>query len=254
MGDVKPEKAGALITGAGMGIGRAIALRFAQEGYRVAVADIRAGEAEKTAAQIRRAGSEALAITADVASRQDVDRMTEEAAHFLGGIDILVNNAGVGSLGFLEQVTDEEMDRVFDVNLVGVIRATRAAVPHLKKSRRGRIINISSVEGLRGSAILPTYCVTKAGLLGLTRAAALELGRFGITVNALCPGPILTDMFAPLVAAEKDRERFIRAVAVRRLGVPEDVAHAAAFLASEGASFITGTTLVVDGGMTAKSM
>lgn len=249
-----PKTATVLITGAGVGIGRAAALRLAADGCRIAAADIRPEMCEETAAKIRDAGGACIAIAADTSRSDHIDRMVKEAAAFLGGIDILVNNAGVGSIGFMEQITDEEIHRVFSVNLVGVIRTTRAAVPYLKKSGRGRIINISSVEGIRGSGLLATYCSTKAGVIGLTRANAIELGRFGVTVNAICPGPIQTDMLAPLIADEKARANFIKGIAMRRLGVPEDIAHAISFLASEGASFISGHVLVIDGGMTVKSL
>lgn len=244
----------ALVTGAGGGIGRAIAVRLAAGGCRVAVADIRTDPNEQTADLIRQAGGEALALTADMASREDIDRMVAETVAVWGGLDCLVNNAGVGAAGFIEQVADADIERTYAVNLVGVLMATRAAAPHLKQSGRGRIVNIASVEGIRGSGLLPVYSSTKAGVIGLTRANAIELARFGVTVNALCPGPIQTDMLAPLVADPKYREKTLRGVPMRRLGVPEDVAGAVAFLASDEASFITGNTIVIDGGMTVKAL
>ena len=127
-------------------------------------------------------------------------------------------------------------------------------MPYLKNSKRGRIINISSVEGIRGSGLLPVYSATKAGVIGLTRANAVELARFNITANAICPGPIQTEMLAPMLVDERFREKMIKGIPMRRLGVPEDVAGAAAFFASEEASFITGNVLVVDGGMTVKAL
>ena len=244
----------ALVTGAGSGIGRAIARRLAAGGCRVAATDVQEDRVSEVARMIRDEGGDALAITADVAKQEDVDRMTAETVSAFGGLDVVVNNAGVGSMGFIESVQDPEIERVFGVNLVGVIRVTRAATPHLKESGRGRIVNVASVEGIRGSGLLPVYSATKAGVIGVTRANAVELARFGVTVNAVCPGPIQTEMLAPLVADERYHEKLIKGVPMRRLGVPEDVAGAVAFFASEVSSFITGNVLVIDGGMTVKAL
>jgi len=243
-----------LVTGAGSGIGRATAIRLAQEGSHVVAADVRTDRVEETAALIREPGGEAHAITADVSRQDDVDRMVSQTVSCLGGLDVLVNNAGVSSAAFLEAVTDDEIERVLSVNLVGVIRVTRAAVPYLKKSGRGRIINISSVEGIRGSGLLPVYSSSKAGVIGITRANAVELAQFGVTVNALCPGPIQTEMLAPLSSDEYFRVKMIKGIPMHRLGVPEDVAGAVAFFASDESSFITGNVLVIDGGMTVKAL
>ena len=244
----------ALVTGAGAGIGRAIAYRLARGGCRVAAADVRGDRSAETADEIRKAGGQALAIHADVSLQQDVDRMVREAVEVFEGLDVLVNNAAVSSAAFIESVTDDEMHRILGVNLMGVIRVTRAAVPHLKQSGRGRIINISSVEGIRGSGLLPLYSSSKAGVIGLTRANAVELARFAVTVNAICPGPIQTDMLAPMLAEDHFKQKMLRGIPMRRLGVPEDVAGAVAFFASEESSFITGNVLVVDGGMTVKAL
>jgi 3-oxoacyl-[acyl-carrier protein] reductase len=180
--------------------------------------------------------------------------MVREAVEAFGGLDVLVNNAAVSSAAFIESVTDDEMHRILGVNLMGVIRVTRAAVPHLKQSGRGRIINISSVEGIRGSGLLPLYSSSKAGVIGVTRANAVELARFAVTVNAICPGPIQTDMLAPMLAEDHFKQKMLKGIPMRRLGVPEDVAGAVAFFASEESSFITGNVLVVDGGMTVKAL
>jgi 3-oxoacyl-[acyl-carrier protein] reductase len=244
----------ALVTGAGSGIGRAIARRLAAGGCRVAAADVKEDGVKEVADLIREGGGDALAISADVARQEDVDRMTAETVSAFGGLDVVVNNAGVGSAAFIESVQDPEIERVFGVNLVGVLRVTRAATPHLKRSGRGRIVNVASVEGIRGSGLLPVYSATKAGVIGMTRSNAVELARFGVTVNAVCPGPIQTDMLSPLVADEKYREKLIKGVPMRRLGLPEDVAGAVAFFASEESSFITGNVLVIDGGMTVKAL
>lgn len=244
----------ALVTGAGSGIGRAIARRLAAGGCRVMVADVKEDRLAEVARLIRDDGGEVLAIPADVSKQDDVDRMTDETASAFGGLDVVVNNAGVGSIGFIESVQDSEIERVFGVNLIGVIRVTRATTPHLKASGRGRIVNVASVEGIRGSGLLPVYSATKAGVIGVTRANAVELARFGVTVNAVCPGPIQTEMLAPLLADERYHKKLIKGVPMRRLGVPEDVAGAVAFFASEESSFITGNVLVIDGGMTVKAL
>ena len=244
----------ALVTGAASGIGRAIAIRLAEKGYVAAVADIRSDMLNETADIIREAEGKVISVNADVSSEAEVRHMINEITSVSGGIDVLVNNAGVGSAGFIENVTDDDIERVFGVNLIGLMRVTRAAAPYLKCSERGRIINISSVEGIRGSGLLPVYSAAKAGVIGLTRANAVELARFKITVNAICPGPIQTDMLAPMLAEERFREKMIKGIPMRRLGVPEDVAGAAAFFASEEASFITGNVLVIDGGMTVKAL
>jgi 3-oxoacyl-[acyl-carrier protein] reductase len=244
----------ALVTGAGSGIGKAIARRLAAGGCRVAATDVQEDRVSEVARTIRDEGGDALAIRADVAKQEDVDRMTAETVSAFGGLDVVINNAGVGSAAFIESVQDPEIERVFGVNLVGVIRVTRAATPHLKNSGRGRIVNVASVEGIRGSGLLPVYSATKAGVIGMTRANAVELARFGVTVNAVCPGPIQTEMLSPLLADERYHEKLIKGVPMRRLGVPEDVAGAVAFFASEESSFITGNVLVIDGGMTVKAL
>ncbi len=244
----------ALVTGAGSGIGRAIAVRLAAAGYKVAVADVVGDKAMETVEQIVDAGSEAVSMFGDVSVQADVERMVGESLSALGGLDILVNNAGTSTVGFIETVKDSEIERVMGVNLIGALRMTRAAVPHLKQSGRGRIINVSSVEGIRGSGLMPVYSASKAGLIGLTRSNAVELARFGVTVNAVCPGPIQTPMLEPMLADARFREKAIKGVPMRRLGVPEDIAGAVAFFASEESSFVTGNVLVIDGGMTVKAL
>lgn len=244
----------ALVTGAGSGIGKAIVRRLAAGGCRVAATDVQWERVSEVARTIRDEGGDALAIRADVAKQEDVDRMTAETVSAFGGLDVVVNNAGVGSAAFIESVQDPEIERVFGVNLVGVIRVSRAAAPYLKESGRGRIVNVASVEGIRGSGLLPVYSATKAGVIGVTRSNAVELARFGVTVNAVCPGPIQTEMLSPLLADERYHEKLIKGVPMRRLGVPEDVAGAVAFFASEESSFITGNVLVIDGGMTVKAL
>jgi len=248
------EGARALVTGAGRGIGRAIAMRLAAGGALVEAADLIGENAEETATLIRDAGGEAYGVKCDVTVQADVDGAVADAVDRWDGLDVLVNNAGVSIPGFIESVRDEDIERVFSVNLIGAMRVTRTAAPHLKKSERGRVVNISSVEGIRGSGLTPVYSASKAGVLGLTRSNAIELARDGITVNAVCPGPIDTDMLAPLLANEWFTEKLKKGVPMRRLGKPEDVAAAVAFFASADTSYVTGNILVVDGGMTVKAL
>jgi len=243
-----------LVTGSGSGIGRAIAKRLALAGARVCVSDVKPDRLAQAVEQIRLGGGDCMGISADVSVQAEVDRLIKETVAVFGGLDVLVNNAGVSGAAFLENVSDEDMDRILNVNLKGVMRVTRAAAKYLKESGRGRIINLSSVEGIRGSGLLPVYGASKAGVIGLTRANAIEFARFGCTVNALCPGPIQTEMLAPLIADPKAKEKFIKGIPMRRLGVPEDVAGVVAFLASEESSFITANVIVIDGGMTCKSL
>jgi len=243
----------ALVTGAGSGIGRAIALRLAEEGCRVALGDVKEDRVKETAEMIRTKAGEAIAIVADVSVRTDAERMVKESVEALGGLDVLVNNAGVSTGGFLDVVPDSEIDRVLNVNLKGVIYVTRAASLYLKQSGRGRIINLSSVEAIHGSGLLPVYSASKGGVLSLTRANAVEFGRYNCTVNALCPGPIQTEMLAAIIADEKRRERILKSIPLHRLGTVDDIAGVVAFLASEDAGFITGTAIVIDGGLTIKS-
>ena len=244
----------ALVTGAGRGIGRAIAERLAAGGAAVMCADVMAEQARETAERVRAAGGQAQSVAADVSRQADIDRMISETVAALGGLDVLVNNAGVSAAGFIEMVKDEDIERVFAVNLAGVLKVTRAAAPHLKQNARGRIINVSSVEGIRGSGLVPVYSASKAGVLGLTRSNAIEFARYGVTVNAVCPGPIDTDMLAPLLAAPGFKEKCLKGIPLKRLGRPEDVAAAVAFFASPEAGFITGNALVIDGGMTVKAL
>jgi 3-oxoacyl-[acyl-carrier protein] reductase len=180
--------------------------------------------------------------------------MIAETVAAFGGLDVLVNNAGTGGIGFIEQVQDSEVERMFGVNLTGVLRVTRAAASHLKKSGRGRIINISSVEGIRGSGVFPVYCMTKAGVLGLTRSNAIELARFGITVNAICPGIIDTELMAMAFSDPKFVNKAVKGIPMKRTGKPEDICGAVAFFASAESSYITGNIIVIDGGQTVKAL
>jgi len=242
----------ALVTGAAMGIGRAIALALAEDGRAVAVADIRLEAARETAAAVEKAGPAAVAVELDVTESGSVREGVRRAEEALGPIEILVNNAGWDELRpFLE--TDEAFwDRVIGVNLKGCLRVTRTVLPGMVEREWGRVVNISSDAGRVGSSLEAVYSGAKGGIVAFTKALAREVARSGVTANAVCPGPTRTPLLEAMAEAggEKYVESLTRAVPMRRLGEPEEVAAAAAFLASEQSGFITGQTLSVSGGLT----
>ncbi len=252
------EGRAAVVTGGSSGIGRAVALAFAREGARVAVADVqeapRRGKYHETdvrtstADEIRGLGGEALFVQADCASEEDLRQLMDRTVARFGGLDILVNNAGIHIPGGIEALPVEDWDRVVGLNLRGPFLATKLALPHLKQSRHGRVIHIASVHAYGGGAG-PAYAPAKAALVNLTRDTAVEVGRHGITVNAICPGYVETaiqDYLTP-EQIEACRQR----TPLPRLGRPADIAHAAVFFASDDAEWVTGASLVVDGGFTA---
>ncbi|WP_455582384.1 elongation factor P 5-aminopentanone reductase [Dysosmobacter sp.] len=237
----------ALVTGASRGIGRAIALQLSREGYAVCINYYQhQALAEDLARQLRGEGREAAAIQADVASRAAVDEMVHRTEHTLGPVTLLVNNAGISRQGLFQDVDDALWERYFAVNVTGARNAIQAVLPHMLHEKRGCIINISSIWGLRGASCEVAYACTKAALVGLTRSLALELAPSGIRVNAVAPGCIETDMVRSL--GSQTRDMLISQTPLGRLGTPEDIAQAVAFLASEKASFLTGQILTADGG------
>jgi 3-oxoacyl-[acyl-carrier protein] reductase len=244
----------AIVTGAGRGIGRAIATRFAREGCRLVVCDRDARELHATAAAITYGGGSTVALACDVCSSAAPELLVRTAVERYGGLDILVNNAGVVDVGYIRSVSADDYHRVMETDVHAVIRLIRAAVDPLKASGRGRIINLGSVEGVRASAPLPLYSAAKHAVVGLTRATALELGRHAITVNAICPGPIDTDMLKPNLSSPESKRRLLRHVPAGRLGTPRDVAGVACFLAGDDAAFVNGHALIVDGGMSADAL
>ena len=237
----------AAITGASRGIGRSIALFLAGEGAKIVASARNSAELEKLVAEIKEKGGEAIAVVGDVAVTADADRLVDAAVAAYGRLDILVNNAGITRDGLLLRMKDEDWDAVLNINLKGAFLCTRAAAKVMSKQRYGRIINISSVVGEMGNAGQANYCASKAGLLGLTKSVARELARRNVTVNAVAPGFIVTDMTEAL--PEKTREELAAQIPLGRLGEAEDIAHAVLFLASDGAGYVTGQVLGVNGGM-----
>lgn len=238
----------ALVTGAGRGIGRAVALTLAGYGADVAVnySGSRA-KAEETAEMIRAAGRRAAVVQADVSKQEDCVRMFREVTETLGTVDILVNNAGITRDNLAVRMTEAEFDEVIDTNLKGAFFCMKLAGMAMMKKRYGRIVGISSISGVRGNAGQINYCAAKAGVIGMTKCLAKELAARGVTVNAVAPGYIDTDMTAAL--PEKVKEAVLAQVPLKRMGRAQDIAEAVAFLASDRASYITGQTILVDGGM-----
>ena len=247
----------AIITGAATGIGRASALLFAQAGARVALADTREPELARTAAEVRAAGGEATAITADLARPDDCAAVVTSAVRAFGRLDVLLNNAGVGTMvvgGTVETIGLEHWDLAQDVNVRAIYLVSRAAVPHMR-SAGGSIVNIASVSAFRGSVGRPShaYAASKGAVLALTHAMAASYGRDGIRVNAICPGTIRTRLTADIVDRVERASKEGHGIPLGRVGEPEDIARCALFLASDDASFISGTHIVADGGAMAAS-
>jgi 3-oxoacyl-[acyl-carrier protein] reductase len=237
----------AIVTGCGRGIGKAIALRFAAEGADIGALDIDAASAGATAEEVRRLGRRAIAICADVSDPAAISNAIDKVAEELGRIDVLVNNAGIEKRAPFLEITPQDWRRQLDVNLSGTFYGCQAAARQMAVRGYGRIVNLSSVARVIGPIDLAAYGAAKAGIIGLTRAAALDLADFGITVNAIAPGPIETELMLGAWTAEALRERPQHG-AIARFGTVDEIAHAALFLASPEAGFITGVTLSVDGG------
>ncbi len=241
------DKQVAVITGAGRGIGRAIALKFAEAGAAVACVSRTAENAEKVAAEVRALGRQAWGYAVDVASSAEVDVAAEKILADAGHVDVLVNNAGVTRDGLLMRMPEAEWDTVLDTNLKGAFLFTKALVRWFVRQRSGRIINVASISGLIGNPGQSNYAASKAGLIGFTKSVARELASRGITVNALAPGFIETDMTAALKGDL--RETLLKQIPLNCFGQPEDIAEAALYLASPGARYVTGQVLTVDGGL-----
>ena len=242
----------AIVTGGGQGIGREICLRLAAQGAAVVVTDKGGKTAAPVCREIERAGGRAAPFTMDVRSAREVEDLGAHAQATYGSIDILVNNAGVSAQEHFLDTSRETWDDLLAINLTGTFLCAQAAARRMAETGWGRIINISTHSGVLGSAGRAAYAASKGGVLSLTRVMAIDLAEYGITVNAIAPGPIETPRSARAQSPER-RESWIRATStpLRRFGTPADVAGAAAFLASEDASYITGATIPVDGGFTA---
>ena len=236
----------ALVTGASRGIGRAIALRLAGEGAKVAI-NYAGNTAKAVKAEIEQNGGEAILVQADVADSSAVEAMVAKVTEAFGQIDILVNNAGITRDGLLMRMKEEDFDAVLNTNLKGVFHCTKTVSKLMMKKRSGRIINMASVVGIMGNAGQTNYAAAKAGVIGFSKSAAKELAARGITVNVVAPGFIDTDMTAAMT--DKAKELTLTGIPMKKMGTPEDVANAVLFLASDCASYITGQTVNVDGGM-----
>jgi 3-oxoacyl-[acyl-carrier protein] reductase len=237
----------AVVTGGAQGIGREIALLFAREGADVALIDRDAEALEKTRVEVEGLGRRALALAADVSSAEETRGAVNKIIDSMGRIDILVNNAGVTRDGFLLRMSEADWDTVIAVNLKGAFNMTRAAAKPMLKQRAGRIINIASVIGLVGNAGQANYAASKAGIIGFTKSAAKELASRGITANAIAPGFIETRMTGAL--PDDVRQKMLAGIPLGRYGTPAEVANVALFLASGLSEYVTGQTIVVDGGL-----
>jgi len=237
-----------LVTGGSRGIGRAICLRLAQEGANVVV-NYSTGEdmASQVVREIKKLGQRAIMYKADVSSFDQVSKMIDDIVKEFGRIDILVNNAGVTKDALILRMSEQDWDKVIDVNLKGVFNASRACVKYMVKQRKGKIINISSIVGIYGNAGQVNYAASKAGIIGFTKSLAKELGSRGITVNAVAPGFIKTDMTASFLEKE---DQIVSRIPLKRLGNPDEVANLVVFLASGKADYITGQIIAIDGCMT----
>ena len=249
-----------IVTGGSSGIGRGIALEFAREGARIVIADIQDTPLQgkyheidvttPTVQEIEKLGGKGIFIKTDVSEESQVAQMIQRTVEHFGGLDILVNNAGIHIPGGSQDISIADWDKVVGINLRGVFMSTKLAIPHLKKSKFGRIIQIASVHAYGGGAG-PAYASAKAAVVNMVRDTALEVGKFGITVNAICPGYIETAIQDYLTPEQV--ESSLKKTPLQRLGLPKDIGRAAVFFASDDAEWITGTSLLVDGGASAKA-
>jgi len=239
----------ALVTGAASGMGRATAFLFADEGARVAAVDVNRQGVEDVVAEIQKAGGEAQGWPLDLRDPNGIKALVDAVRERFGGIDILVNNAGISRPAPCEaEAYEEGWTETIDVNLTAHVRLVRAALEDLRASGEGRVVNIASTEGVGAQPFVSAYTASKHGVIGLTRAMAVELGQKGVTINCICPGPIKTGMTAQI--PDEAKEKFARRrVPLRRYGDPEEVAHATLSLVLPASSFINGAVLMVDGGM-----
>ena len=242
------ERKAAIVTGASRGIGRAAAVRLAKMGMDIVFTyNSGSAAAEETRALCEAEGARVLAVQADVSKSENCEKLIEEAMKFCGRIDVLVNNAGITRDSLIIRMSDEQFDQVIDTNLKGAFYMMRAVSKQMMKQRSGRIINISSVVGVMGNAGQVNYAASKAGVIGMTKSLARELASRKVTVNAIAPGMIETDMTAAM--PEKAKDSMKAAIPLGEMGRPEDIAATVAFLAGEDSRYITGQVICVDGGM-----
>jgi 3-oxoacyl-[acyl-carrier protein] reductase len=245
------KKQVAIVTGAGQGIGRAIALTLAREGATVVVNDIDLEKAEKVAEEVSAQGGQALPVQADVSVGDEVNNLVEKTLDSYKRVDILVNNAGVAKMTRLLELTEAEWDRTMNINIKGQFLCSKAVIAHMIKQKRGKIVNIASLAAHIGAPGLAAYGASKGGVVQLTKALAVELGKYNIMVNAVSPGLTLTDLIKSTV---KDRPDFLEGmdrIPLRRAAEPEDIANVVLFLASSESDYITGQVIIVDGGLMA---
>jgi len=244
----------ALITGAGSGIGRATSMIFAREGARLMLADIVEAGGRETVRMVKELGAEAIFLKTDVAKFADVDAVVAKAIDTYGRLDCAFNNAGIGGAGRLtHEYSEDEWNRVIAINLTGVWLCMKAELTQMLKQGSGSIVNTSSIMGLTGAIRVPAYTAAKHGVAGLTKAAALEYGRHGIRINAVCPAPIYTPLLMTAFEKRPDVEaRYARSEPLKRIGQPEEVGEAVAWLCSDRASYVTGLPMPVDGGYMAQ--
>ncbi len=244
----------ALVTGAGSGIGRATSLIFAREGAKLTLADIVAEGGEETLTMVKRDGAEAIFVRTDVSRLADVEQLIARTVSSFGRIDCAFNNAGIdGKMANTADCTEDVWNRTIAVNLTGVFFCMKAEIAQMLKQGGGAIVNTASAAGLTGSPGLPAYVASKHGVVGLTRAAAIEYGRVKIRVNCVCPGPIRTPMLNRLLSHRPEMEqRFASAEPLKRLGEPHEIGEAVAWLCSDAASYVTGHAMSVDGGYLAR--
>ncbi len=238
----------AIITGARRGIGKAIVLKLAENGAKVVVTDIDQDECEQVVKEVEKLGGQGLALKLDVTDEENIKKVIQLTKEKFGRIDILVNNAGIFVQEELDKMDTSEIDKILSIDLRGVILCIKNIIPEMKEQKYGKIVNIASIAGFVGFELSSVYCAAKGGIVNMTRELALDLGKYQINVNAVAPGVIETDMTKDLLADENIKTALLSKIPYARVGQPDDIAKAVTFLASDESEYITGHTIVVDGG------